>query len=358
MGSPVADIIVPAKKHEDRGAVLDPKASRIGTEIDFGQEGKQTGFLRLPHSVHRSAYGWLPVPIVCLKNGDGPRVLLVAGNHGDEYEGQVILSKLCRELEASDICGRVVILPAANLPAVRAGMRTSPFEQGEVGNLNRSFPGNPLGGPTAMMAHYIENVLLAESDYVFDLHSGGSSLMFLPCALMKKSSDELRTQKTIDLLRAFGAPITFVDLVDTDETLSGAARRRGVIHMGTELGGAGTTTPSAMAIGEQGLRRALAYIGLLREPESSKGPETRLVEVGGPEYYVYSMEDGVFEPLVELGDEVEKGQPAGRINFPEKPWQQPSMATFQRSGMVLCERIPGRTERGDCLFHLATDYVE
>jgi len=23
---------------------------------------------------------------------------------------------------------------------------------------------------------------------------------------------------------------------------------------------------------------------------------------------------------------------------------------------VLCKRIPGRTERGDCLFHLGTDY--
>jgi predicted deacylase len=282
---------------------------------------------------------------------------LVSGNHGDEYEGQIILTKMCRDLGARDICGRVVILPAANLPAVRAGMRTSPFEQGEVGNLNRSFPGNPLGGPTAMMAHYIESVLLPASDYVFDLHSGGSSLMFLPCALMKKSSDGVRTQNTISLLRVFGAPITFVDLVDTDETLSGAARRCGVIHMGTELGGAGTVTPRAVAIGEQGLRRALAHIGLLRTRELSNPPETRFVAVGGPEYFVYSMEDGMFEPLVELGDEVEKGQPAGRIYFPERPWQEPSLATFQRSGMVLCKRVPGRTERGDCLFHLATDYV-
>ena len=30
-------------------------------------------------------------------------------------------------------------------------------------------------------------------------------------------------------------------------------------------------------------------------------------------------------------------------------------AVFARDGMVLCKRVPGRVERGDCLFHLATD---
>lgn len=68
--------------------------SLITSEVDFDADGKQTGFLRLPHSVHRSAYGWIPIPIVMIKNGDGPTALLISGNHGDEYEGQVALTKL------------------------------------------------------------------------------------------------------------------------------------------------------------------------------------------------------------------------------------------------------------------------
>jgi hypothetical protein len=28
---------------------------------------------------------------------------------------------------------------------------------------------------------------------------------------------------------------------------------------------------------------------------------------------------------------------------------------FLRDGMVLVKRVPGRTLRGDCLFHLSTD---
>ena len=47
--------------------------SRIDPEVDFDREGKQQGFLRIPHSVHRSAYGWLPMPVVSIRNGEGPR---------------------------------------------------------------------------------------------------------------------------------------------------------------------------------------------------------------------------------------------------------------------------------------------
>ena len=37
--------------------------SRLTAEIDFNRNGKQHGFIRLPYSVHRSAYGWtLPDP--------------------------------------------------------------------------------------------------------------------------------------------------------------------------------------------------------------------------------------------------------------------------------------------------------
>jgi uncharacterized protein len=109
--------------------------SRLTAEIDFDRDGKQHGFIRLPYSVHRSAYGWIPIPVACVKNGDGPRVLLMAGNHGDEYEGQVALGKLIRSLEAEKVHGRIIILPSANFPAAMAGMRTSPLDEG---NLNRS----------------------------------------------------------------------------------------------------------------------------------------------------------------------------------------------------------------------------
>ena len=70
------------------------KPTLVWTEIDFEKNGKQVGVLHLPYSVTRSGYGMIDIPIAVIKNGDGPSVLLMAGNHGDEYEGQVTLARL------------------------------------------------------------------------------------------------------------------------------------------------------------------------------------------------------------------------------------------------------------------------
>ena len=57
--------------------------TQVTSTVDFEAPGKQIGWLRVPHSVTRSAYGVIPVPVAVLNNGEGPRILLTAGNHGD-----------------------------------------------------------------------------------------------------------------------------------------------------------------------------------------------------------------------------------------------------------------------------------
>jgi hypothetical protein len=76
------------------------------------------------------------------------------------------------------------------------------------------------------------------------------------------------------------------------------------------------------------------------------------------DHYVYAYEGGIFEPVVNLGDEVEAGQRAGHIHFPAIPWRTPSELTFKRGGVVFCKRVPSRCEAGDCLFILLPDYEQ
>jgi predicted deacylase len=336
---------------------MNPKpASRITSEIDFSHDGKQVGFLRLPHSVHRSAYGWIPIPVACIRNGEGPRVLLMAGNHGDEYEGQVAFANLLRALATSDVRGRLIFLTSANFPAAMAGTRTSPIDEG---NLNRSFPGDADGTATAQIGWYVENVLLPQCDYVFDLHSGGSSLMYVPSGQCRRQAEPDRMARSLELLKAFAAPISYVTDVPQggDRTLTAAAARQGVIHLGSELGGGGSITIAALRTAEQGVRRALRLVGALADSVAVEpAPATRILQVRGPDYYIYAPDSGLFEPRVELGEEVVAGQEAGRIHFHDTPWREPGVARFQRAGTVICKRMPCRTERGDCLFHLGSPY--
>ena len=222
-------------------------ASSIYSEIDLTRDGAQQGYLRLPHSVHRSAYGWIPIPIASVRNGEGPTILVMAGNHGDEYEGQIIVSRLIRELRAEHVRGQVILLPMANFPAASAGRRVSPIDDG---NLNRSFPGNPTGTPTQMIADYIEHNLMPGCKYVLDLHSGGSSLIYHGgCLLALDPGDEARDE-LCTLMGRLGVPHACLLQNPNPVTSSSAARRQGAIGFVSELAGGGMVTPNCIKPGQ------------------------------------------------------------------------------------------------------------
>src|SRR5262249_24358411 len=159
-----------------------------------------------------------------------------SGTHGDEYEGQVALCNLVKSLDPARIRGRVIILPAANFPAALAGRRTSPIDEG---NLNRLFPGDADGTVTQQVAYHIEHELVPLADLVCDLHSGGSSLMYVPSALFGTWRRDGSTAAGVAALKAFGAPIAYVaeESQGGARTLSGGAARHNVIALGTEAGG-------------------------------------------------------------------------------------------------------------------------
>jgi predicted deacylase len=331
--------------------------SRIVPEVDFDALGKQHGALRLFHSVHRSAYGFIPIPVGVIRGGPGPTALLVAGNHGDEWEGQIALAELFQALDPAEVRGRIIFLPALNLPASLASTRTSPLDGG---NLNRSFPGRVDGSVTEEIAHYVSTELIPGADLVCDLHSGGSSLMYLPCALATQHADPARLAATVAALRAFGAPHAYLQGRAEGQgglrTLGAVAESHGILSIATELGGAGTVTPMALNIARRGLRGLLAHAGLL-DPAPELAAPTRIVTIGEAADWTYAPVSGVFEPLALPGDDVAAGQPAARLHTPETPWLPPVAVQFARAGLILCRRHPGRAERGDCLFGMGTDWV-
>ena len=155
--------------------------SPIVPTLDLAAPGVRHGFLRLPYSRDDSAWGSVMIPITVVANGEGPTALLTGGNHGDEYEGPIALFDLARRLRPEEVSGRVIIVPAMNYPAFRAGTRTSPIDKG---NLNRTFPGRPDGTVTQKIADFFQRHLLPMADIVLDFHSGGRTLDFVPLSLI------------------------------------------------------------------------------------------------------------------------------------------------------------------------------
>ena len=83
----------------------------VNCTFDLTKDGKQAGYLKVGDSTNNSGWTTYNVPIISIKNGDGPRALVLGGNHGDEYEGQIAASTLSRNLQPDQIKGQVIIIP-------------------------------------------------------------------------------------------------------------------------------------------------------------------------------------------------------------------------------------------------------
>ncbi len=336
-----------------------PKVSLAPScEIDLDEPGKQHGYIRIQFSADRSAYGWLPVPIMSIKNGDGPVAVIIGANHGDEYEGVSITSGLYQELEIGDVKGQIIFLPAANAPAFYAGRRTSPLDWTGEGNLNRMFPGNQYGPPTEMIAWYITTEIVPRGDVFFDLHSAGKSIDHHPSVKIRLMGDEDKDALQMKFLELFGAPIGIVGNRVHETTLSGEILPLDKIYLSTELGGAGKIRPWIRDFGYNGMKRCLREMGVFVGDEKLPEPEHKvsLKAMQTGENYIFARTSGMFEPRVNLGDEVQDGQFAGYIWNTKELWQKPTELFFDRGGIVFCKRNPALCEVGDTLFFTLNDY--
>ncbi|EUB98293.1 Succinylglutamate desuccinylase/aspartoacylase [Rhizobium sp. CF080] len=331
-----------------------PMETPVATPFDYDEDGKHDGFLRLYHSNETNGYGYVPIPVISVKNGEGPTALLVGGNHGNEYEGIVALMNLARDLEASSVRGRVLILPSLNFPAVMAGRRSSPLDGA---NLNRCFPGDPLGSPTQVTAHYVSSVLLPLTDLVIDLHAGGRSSEFIPCALVREGRNEHETTELARLAEWFGAPISFVSSGKGGggaRTLAGECTRQGIPCLTAELGGGETLSQRGLQLATEGVRRILSQFGILQSTALPTGASTRWVKKG-PHDRLHADVAGIFEPRIKLGEHVSPGKVAGLIHFPDFPMRKPEEVRFESSGYILSCHIPALVGRGDELCTLVND---
>ena len=66
---------------------------------------------------------------------------------------------------------------------------------------------------------------------------------------------------------------------------------------------------------------------------------------------------GLFEPLCELGDQVEKGDKIGQIHSLEEVARTPTAVLVQTSGMVMARRAIPLTAQGEMVATLVRPYM-
>lgn len=319
-------------------------------DIDLEARGIASGHIRFAHSTDNDAWGADLVPIISIRGGDGPVVLAEAGNHGDEYEGMITLTELARTIDPARLRGHLILLPAVNAPAARAGRRCSP-EDGL--NYNRCFPGDFHGTLSRRIAAFVYHGLMPRADVFLDLHSGGSSLEIMPSNTVEMSEDPARTEANLQGARAFGAShVVFVNNLGEPRTATAAATRRGLVTIGTEMMGGGFVSPEALATCKRGVRNVLMHFGLI-DGAPERGGDPVILTVDRPDAYRLAPHSGVFERRVPLGAEVGRGDLLGLLHDVFAPMRAPTELRSAFAGTVYALRHPAHAEAGNCCVVLA-----
>ncbi len=330
-------------------------ASRLALTIDLEAPGRQVGDLRVPWSDNATPLGRYLVPLITLSGAKpGPTVLILGGVHGDEYEGPAAIMRLARDLAAQDLAGRLILMPAANGPAVAAGTRCSPLDGG---NLNRAFPGDPDGTPTAMIAHWLQTALIPRCDAVIDLHSGGRASVFAPCTLPQMGIAPALDGANMALARAMALPLIWrLGALNDNRSVNAACARAGVPCVAAELGGGGGVDPAITDMAEAALRRALCHLGLLQTaPPAPQGANGAEAEIASAADHLFAPAAGLFDRRCTAGARVAAGDLAGWMHFPEEPARPSCEIRFAQAGLVLAHTARGRVARGDMLALVVRD---
>ncbi len=192
----------------------------------------------------------------------GKNALVIAGIHGDEYEGPAAVAEFVGGLDRAGLCGSLTAVPVANPPAFLAGTRTNP----DGLNLARCFPGDPNGSPTQRLATALFSRLASGANYLIDLHSGGVEYVFLPVAGFY--GEPSSQNRSFCAARQFGLPALW-KLPVTDGVLSWEASKRGTLAIGNEYHGAGQLSADGVAAYRNGIVRCLTDWGFYQAAVSA-----------------------------------------------------------------------------------------
>jgi len=181
-------------------------------------------------------------------------------------------------------------------------------------------------------------------------------MIFEPCTLIHHLDDLQQMKETVSATRSFGAPISLVlRELDSRGMLDTVVEESGKIFISTELGGGGFVSPRTLSIAENGIRNILRHFAILPEIDETV-PETRFMETPENEGYIMSPNEGLYEPLVELGKQVNKGQLIGRLHSLTEIDSPALEITSKIEGMLVTSAGRAHVKHWDTIAVIASDF--
>ncbi len=247
------------------------------------------------------------IPVVVINGArPGKTVCVTGGVHGAEYPGIEAAIRLSRSLKPEQLRGAVIIVPIVSVPAFqRRAIYVNPMDGL---NINRTFPGNPAGTITEMMAATLFREAVSQSDAYIDLHGGDLVEALVPFSIYYQSGNS-----AVDVVSRKMAEVYGIKYIVRSMAIRGgsyqAAAAMGKPAILTEAGGQGILDEASVQVHMQGVTNVLKHLRILDgTPDDVERP------VHFPQSsWLAAEQGGVFYPAVSVGEKVAKGQVVGEF---------------------------------------------
>jgi predicted deacylase len=188
-----------------------------------------------------------------------PRLAVVGGVHGDEYDGIRAAQRLAGAQAPETLDGTLVIIPVANPSAFAAGQRPTAVDDVD---LNRVFPGKADGGVSQRLAHALTDAILRHMDLIFTLHGGGAvTRLAWYLEFLDQDSEAGRRSYAAAAAAGFGSLIAFPP--EIEGYLLPALGRLGVPVIEGEVGGRGELHAANVDYYLERVADVMAHLGLV-----------------------------------------------------------------------------------------------
>ncbi|MBX9656636.1 succinylglutamate desuccinylase/aspartoacylase family protein [bacterium] len=331
-------------------------------QLDLDSPGRRDYWLALEHD---SIWGDHLLPLTVFvgeKAKEGEGLVAFGSNHGNEFEGPVVLKHLLREIKIQDVTGRIILIPVLNPGAFLAATRESTLDDGV--NLNRAFVDGAgvtpsLAGITHRIAAFVREYIWPRVHVVLDLHSGGDVARFALCANYHPLDDPEQSKKIEDTARWFGTPFLMIYQNVTPGLLPSEAERLGKITVGTELGWGRAVCTDGVRYGRQGVLAAAINHGQMRgkiEPIAfHKAATQRRLAMVDRDCFTVAPFAGHYEPILDCGTSVKKGDTVGLLHDFDHIDREPWPAVAGVDGVVLAQAWGAPIPRGQHIVVVGRD---
>ncbi|WP_433295410.1 succinylglutamate desuccinylase/aspartoacylase family protein [Pseudonocardia sp. CA-142604] len=256
--------------------------------------------------------GALAVPYVEVAGKSaGPHLTVIAGVHGAEYTSIAAVREFARALDPAWVHGRITAVPVVNL--LSFWERSAFVVPLDEKNLNRSFPGDPGGTFTEVLAHHITEAFIRPTDYLLDLHAGDLPEALEPFVLYDESPVEEQSRR---LAHAYGLGHV-VRQARAGRTVGGStsavAADLGIPSITAEAGQNGILDRASVDRHLTGLANITRVLGIDTRPSTGTAAAAPPVEHDGW-VWLRTTTAGWWEPAVAPGTDVDAGDLLGTVS--------------------------------------------